>query len=149
VEVIVLDRQRAVRVNRRALRAFAGQLVRSVPGSPADLLGVCLVSDRAMRDYNRRYRGKDGTTDVLAFPAGGDAEPDGTRPLGEIVIAPRTAAAQARRAGHSLARELRLLLLHGYLHLLGHDHETDGGVMRRLERSLVRRLLPARRAGRR
>jgi probable rRNA maturation factor len=94
-----------------------------------------------MRTLNREHRGKDKTTDVLSFPGGGT--PEGYH-LGDIVISLPQAQRQAEVAGHSLDRELRVLLLHGVLHCLGHDHETDGGEMDRLERRLRRRWLDAR-----
>lgn len=149
MEVTVLNRQRALPVDGPALELFARRLAREVGDPSADRLGVCVVSDRAMREYNRRYRGENRTTDVLAFPSGGGGSPDGTRHLGDIVLSAQRAAVQAREAHHALSRELYLLLLHGYLHLLGHDHDKDGGVMERLERRLVRRLLPSRRRARR
>jgi len=105
---------------------------------------VALVSDRKMREFNRRYRGMDSTTDVLSFPAEADDAPSGERHLGDIVISVTTAAQQARQARHSLSRELKLLALHGYLHLLGYDHEVDDGSMVRLERRLARRLIVVR-----
>ena len=95
-----------------------------------------------MREYNRAFRGVNAVTDVLSFPAGGETDPEGRTYLGDIVIAVPVAARQARERGHSLAREVRILALHGYLHLLGHDHERDDGKMNRLQRRLVRRLLP-------
>ena len=91
---------------------------------------LALVSDRRIRALNRRYRSKDGPTDVLSFPA----DEPGT--LGDIVIAAGVARRQAREAGHSLQTELRVLALHGLLHLLGYDHEHDDGRMARLERRL-------------
>lgn len=101
-------------------------------------VGVKLCGDRAMRTLNREHRGKDQTTDVLSF-AGGET-PEGYH-LGDIVISLPQAERQAEAAGHSLERELRVLLLHGVLHCLGYDHETDGGEMERLERRLRRRWL--------
>jgi len=83
---------------------------------------------------NRRYRKKDRPTDVLAFPA----EADGL--LGDIVISLPYAARQAKRRGEPASREIDRLLLHGLLHLLGYDHETDEGEMDTLEASLRRRL---------
>jgi probable rRNA maturation factor len=80
---------------------------------------------------------------VLSFPYGVPELPDGTRPLGEIVISVAQAARQAGEAGHSLASELRLLVIHGYLHLLGYDHEVDDGRMMRLQARLARALVPA------
>jgi len=85
-----------------------------------------------VRELNRRYRGKDAATDVLSFQADEPGE------LGDVVIALGVARRQAREAGHSLQTELRVLALHGLLHLLGYDHERDDGQMRRLEQRLRR-----------
>jgi probable rRNA maturation factor len=90
-----------------------------------------------MRTLNRRYRGMDRSTDVLAFPSSGS--PEGGF-VGDIAISVPYAARQARRAGEPFGRELDRLLLHGFLHLLGYDHETDEGQMDRLEGRLRRRL---------
>ena len=84
-----------------------------------------------MRRLNREFRRIDRSTDVLSFPA----ELPGL--LGDVAIDVPYAARQARRRGHGLDREVQLLLVHGVLHLLGHDHETDGGEMFRLQRRLV------------
>ena len=112
----------------------------ALPPEGADRMAVCLVSDRRMRELNRRFRGRDATTDVLSFPAGGDVDPEGGRHLGDIVISVPAAFRQARTARHRLRRELEILLVHGYLHLLGYDHETDDGTMLRVQRRLIRRL---------
>jgi probable rRNA maturation factor len=95
-----------------------------------------LAGDRAVRALNARYRGKDRPTDVLSFP-GGASEGE----LGDIVISVETAARNARALGRTLPQELDVLALHGFLHVLGYDHETDDGTMDRLERRLRRRLL--------
>jgi probable rRNA maturation factor len=86
-----------------------------------------------VRALNRRFRRKDAATDVLSFPS--DAPPH----LGDIVIAAGVARRQAVSQGHPLRVELRVLALHGLLHLLGYDHERDDGAMARLERRLRRR----------
>jgi len=91
---------------------------------------VAIVANRRVRDLNRRYRRKDAPTDVLSFPADEPGE------LGDVVIALGVARRQAAQAGHSLSTEFRVLALHGLLHLLGYDHERDGGQMRRLEQRL-------------
>lgn len=83
-----------------------------------------------MRSLNRQFRGKDHATDVLSFPSGERGF------LGDIVIAAGVAARQAREAGHALTTELRVLALHGLLHLLGYDHEADEGRMARAEARL-------------
>jgi probable rRNA maturation factor len=98
-------------------------------------VGVKLCSDATMAAYNRKYRHKAGPTDVLSFPDGSLGQEGGVY-LGDIVIAVPVAARQAKEAGHALAVELQILLLHGLLHLAGYDHETDGGAMSRKERAL-------------
>jgi probable rRNA maturation factor len=131
------------------LATFLRRVVHQVPAQGADGFTVCLVSDQRMKGYNRDFRGLDAVTDVLSFPGDGAADPEGRVYLGDIVIAVPAAARQARQRKHSLAREIRILALHGYLHLLGHDHEKDDGAMDRLQRKLVHRLLPRGAAGRR
>lgn len=97
---------------------------------------VVLVSDRRMAEMNRQFRGRSGTTDVLAFPAAaGPWEEEDY--LGDIVISVDRADLQRRG---SLEEEIGVLALHGVLHLLGYDHETDSGEMARLERRLRRRV---------
>lgn len=147
MNVTIVNRQRRRRISARALQGFVGRLAEEEP-PPADDMSVCLVSDGPMRELNRRFRGRDASTDVLSFPGDDEPDPEGRRYLGDLVISIPAAERQAREGGHSLARELRMLLIHGYLHLLGHDHERDDGAMLRLQRRLVRRLLPSRRGGR-
>ena len=96
-------------------------------------LVVAVVSDARVRQLNARYRAKDTPTDVLSFAA----EEPGF--LGEVVIASGVARRQARQAGHPVQVELRVLALHGLLHLLGYDHERDDGRMARVERRLRRK----------
>ena len=94
---------------------------------------VALVTDGQVRALNSRYRRKNAPTDVLSFPA------DEPHQLGDVVIAAGVAQRQAKAAGHALRTELRILALHGLLHLLGYDHETDDGRMARVEARLRRR----------
>lgn len=122
-----------------ALGAWLAEVVAQVaPGY--DSFAVRFVGDPAMRALNLDFRALDKTTDVLSFP--GEHGPDG-RHLGDVVISVPTAKRQAESAGHPLATELRTLLLHGVLHCLGHDHESDDGEMERLERRLRRRFVNA------
>ena len=126
------------------------------PGTPAPGLGrwlaaiaparargavtIAIVPDRHIRALNRRFRREDRVTDVLSFPASGQrrrGEPSAERAyLGDIVIAAGVLRRQAREARHSVRTELRVLALHGLLHLLGYDHERDAGQMARLEARL-------------
>lgn len=104
---------------------------------------VAIVPDTRVRLLNRQYRRKDAPTDVLSFPASADRLRRGKPPeergyLGDIVIAAGVARRQAADAGHSFQTELRVLALHGLLHLLGYDHEHDDGRMARLEARLRR-----------
>jgi probable rRNA maturation factor len=131
----------------RGLPAAAPGLARWLAGvAPASARGnvtVVLATDARVRKLNHEYRGKDYATDVLSFPGEDDANPRAvkalTRHLGDIVIARGVATRQARDAGHALATELRILALHGLLHLLGYDHERDAGEMARVEKRLRRR----------
>ena len=101
-------------------------------------IGILLTSNANVRRLNRQFRKKDMTTDVLSFPAAN------AKFAGDIAIALPVAAAQARRFGHALLDEVKLLVLHGLLHLAGYDHERDGGRMARKEEGLRRALrLPA------
>jgi probable rRNA maturation factor len=143
MDVAIVARQRSRRVPSRPLTAFAKRLATLAPKTEANELSIVLAGDATVRGLNRRFRGKDATTDVLSFPCQDALLPDGTRPLGEIVISVAQAARQAGASKHSLARELRVLVIHGYLHLLGYDHEVDDGTMMRLQSRLVRALLPA------
>jgi len=138
--VVLLDRQRRRRVRpdrvRRVLRAAARDL--GVSGE----LAVVLAGDRTLRSLNARYRGKDKPTDVLSFPG-----PGGEAGLGDVVISLDTAERNARALGRTLPQEVDVLALHGLLHVLGYDHETDDGTMDRLERRLRRKLLASRGRG--
>jgi probable rRNA maturation factor len=119
-------------VARRGIRApgLARWLSSVAPARARGTVAVVLVSDSRIRGLNRRYRRKNGATDVLSFPS------DDAGHIGDIVIALGVARRQARAAGHGLQTELRVLALHGLLHLLGYDHEHDAGRMARVEARL-------------
>src|SRR2546426_11522421 len=118
---------------------LAAWLTSIAPSAARGAVTVVLLSDARVRELNRRFRKKDRPTDVLSFPSVAD-EPraDGRRYLGDVVIAAGLARRQAKEVGHSIQTELRVLALHGLLHLLGYDHERDAGRMDRLERRLCR-----------
>jgi probable rRNA maturation factor len=134
LEVVLVEKQRRRRTSpariRRVLRGAAGIL--RVGGEVA----VVLAGDGLLRRLNRDYRGKDRPTDVLSFPGDG-----GESGLGDVVISVATAERNARGLGRTLLQELDVLALHGFLHVLGYDHETDDGTMDRLEARLRKRLL--------
>jgi probable rRNA maturation factor len=128
---------------RASAPGLAAWLERIAPARARGVVGVALVGDARVRRLNKEYRGRDSVTDVLSFPASARADAnrraassadDGY--LGDIVIARGVARRQARGAGHSEGTELRILALHGLLHLLGYDHEHDRGKMARVERAL-------------
>ncbi len=116
------------------VRRLLGRVSRATRDGAREV-SVLFCGDRLMAGLNRRWRGKDRSTDVLAFPA--EAVAAGF--LGDIVISLPYAARQARTRGESRAREVDRLLVHGYLHLLGYDHETDHGEMEALEARLRKR----------
>lgn len=102
---------------------------------------VLLTTDRRIRQLNRQFRGKDKTTDVLSFPAAPlQAVKHAERIAGDLAISVPTARKQGTACGHALGIELKILMLHGLLHLAGYDHETDSGQMARRERTLRARL---------
>jgi rRNA maturation RNase YbeY len=109
-------------------------------GSRAREVSVLFCADARMRSLNRRYRGRDKTTDVLAFPASSPPAAAVEGFLGDIVISVPYAAREARRREETRAREIDRLLVHGFLHLMGYDHETDEGEMDALEGRVRRRL---------
>jgi len=125
------NRQRKVRLNQTEIEAFVRRLSRDL--APGLELAVLVAGDAAVRDANRRFRGKAASTDVLSFP---DDEPGR---LGDILISAARAERQAAEHGHSVDDEVKTLILHGLLHLLGLDHEIDQGEMRTEEERLRRR----------
>ncbi|MCU0255125.1 MAG: rRNA maturation RNase YbeY [Vicinamibacterales bacterium] len=137
LRVIVSDgRGRPARVP-----GLAAWLQGVAPARARGEMAIALVSDVRMRALNRAYRGRDYATDVLSFPAD-PLDVVGDLPsLGDVVIATGVARRQARAARHALGTELKVLALHGLLHLLGFDHESpeDGGRMARVEARLRRK----------
>jgi probable rRNA maturation factor len=136
----VVNRQRKMALDCERWRAFTAKVLKVAPANGAGVT-VAFVSDRLMRELNRRWRGKRGTTDVLSFPAGQDEfERAAGATLGDVVISSERAARQAAEHGLSFEREVEQLILHGVLHLCGYDHEQDDGEMNALELRLRRRL---------
>ena len=130
---------RRVTFNQASLARLARAILSDVGEASAEL-GILFVGDQRMRGLNRRYRGKDRTTDVLAFPMRGVPH-SSSHLLGDVVIAVPTAARQAKQGQRSLDEELTVLLVHGILHLCGYDHErseTEARRMHRRERMILR-----------
>lgn len=167
---MILNRQQRVRVSVRDLEKFLAQASR-VLRLPSGSFTVCLVTNAEIARWNRGYRGKQGPTDVLSFPAvdegrqkkqrnsragrGGQssapaasfasstsfASPGSSASyVGDIAIAPAVARRNARQFKRTFEEEMRILIVHGMLHLMGYDHETDTGQMDRRERRVRRRL---------
>jgi probable rRNA maturation factor len=151
---MILNRQRSVRLSTRALESFLLRVRRELDLKQAQVT-VRLVSDAEIAGMNESFRKKRGPTDVLSFPAVNLRQPsrskrrpvslasssaDSDASLGDIAIAPAVAKRNAKNFGRTLPVELKILILHGVLHLLGFDHEADHGEMDRTEKKLRRRL---------
>jgi probable rRNA maturation factor len=124
------------RFSRREIAEFVRKVLIALRvDDDIDEVSIAVIDDASMRTLNRQFRKKNKTTDVLTFPAdASDADPNAHgRPLGDIVISIDQARRQAAEQRHSLATEVRYLILHGILHALGYDHETDDGEMNALE----------------
>jgi probable rRNA maturation factor len=156
----IINRQRGVRLTVAPLETFLQHLCAGLGLAGTELV-ICFVTDAEIARMNLAFRKKRGPTDVLSFPAekqktwrraglrlrdgGSDAggrdalKGVATRYLGDIAISPATARRNATKYGRELPAELRILMLHGVLHLLGYDHEVDGGEMEQLEAKLRRR----------
>ena len=144
---MILNQQHEVRVARRPLESFLRRVKSELGVNQWDVT-VCLVSDKAMARLNQNFRRKKGPTDVLSFPTVAERRPARRlrrlqaanfrkqEYLGDIAISPTTARRYAKKNNRALASELRVLILHGVLHLLGYDHETDQGQMDRIEQKL-------------
>jgi probable rRNA maturation factor len=153
---MIVNRQRRIRIPIEQLNRFLASAQKRLR-VPAGALTVALVTDAEMKRWNRAFRGKNRPTDVLSFPVDDCPKPKSKSPrrsrrgkqtalrsaglyLGDIAIAPAVARANAVRFGRTFPDEMRILILHGILHLMGYDHETDEGQMDRRENRLRREL---------
>jgi probable rRNA maturation factor len=128
-----VNRHRKTRIDTKAWESFAEKAAAAI-GKGGSAATIAFVSDKAIRQLNRQFRGIDKATDVLSFPT------DEADNLGDIAISVDTAARQAKENGLRFDEEMAQLILHGLLHLSGYDHETDNGEMNRLELKIRRRL---------
>ena len=157
---MILNRQKKVSLAEQPLTEFLGRILREVKFADAEV-SVAFVCDAEIAKWNQRFRNKKGPTDVLSFPAltkrqaerhakrklrvdrsNGNSGAQAGGFLGDIAIAPETAQRYAKKNGRTLDKEIRILMLHGVLHLMGYDHEgkSDYGQMNRIEQKLRRRL---------
>jgi probable rRNA maturation factor len=151
---MVLNRQKKIRLSTRPLAAFLQKIQRELKLENVEL-SIAFVSDTEITRWNESYRHKKGPTDVLSFPAvvhragrnraraqrmRGQSAGIAKKFLGDVAIAPATARRYAKKNGRTLQSEIRILMLHGVLHLVGYDHESDNGQMNRIEQKLRRRL---------
>src|SRR5215813_12252024 len=133
LEVIILNKQKKVRLTLRPLQNFALRSLRELKLKP-DSLAIAFVTDLEIARLNKTYRRKSRPTDVLSFPAPQPSkQKKRNRFIGDIAIAPAVARRYAKKNGRTLENEICILILHGILHLLGYDHETDQGQMDRIE----------------
>jgi probable rRNA maturation factor len=145
---VIENHQRAVAVRLPPLQTFLDEIADEI-GLGAECVAIRLIDDAEMARLNQTYRKKKGSTDVLSFPAlelmkvgslAQQAKKVRGEFLGDIAISPKVARRNARELRRDLPEELKVLILHGVLHLLGYDHESDRGEMERIELRLRRRL---------
>ena len=133
--VLIILQKRVVGLTPLAMDRFVARARRAAGLRTA--VNVLITSNDELRELNLRFRGKDQATDVLSFPASPGVKP---RYSGDIAISAEIAAQNARALGHTVAEEIKILALHGILHLRGYDHESDNGKMARREEKLRREL---------
>jgi probable rRNA maturation factor len=136
---MIVNRQRRVPIAIEPLQLFYERVRRELRFAPESVT-IQLISDAAMASMNQTFRKKHGPTDVLSFPAKRTRPGENAKYVGDIAISPETARRNARRFSRGLGVEMRILILHGMIHLAGFDHEADQGEMDRLERQLRKRL---------
>jgi probable rRNA maturation factor len=135
--VVILQR-RIAGISRSSLERFVLRARRSA--GLRDMVNVLVTNNSELKSLNRQFLGKDKPTDVLSFPTAPAARAKSRRIAGEVAISADIARRNAARFGHSVADEVKILVLHGILHLAGYDHERDNGEMARKEMRLRRQL---------
>ena len=141
---MILNRQSRIPIQDKVLARFLTSVRRELKLGRREVT-VCFVEDREIALLNGKFRGKPKPTDVLSFPANGTEaasfpNENGAKVLGDIAISPQAARRNAKRFGRTLDEEIRILILHGVLHLAGYDHEVDDGEMERIEMCLRKKL---------
>jgi probable rRNA maturation factor len=135
---VVILRKKIAGLNRPGLERFVLRARRAV--HLPDLVNVLVTSSSELRSFNQRFRGADKATDVLSFPSPPAERSAARRIAGDVAVSADIARENAARLGHSVADEVKILVLHGILHLAGYDHEHDHGEMARKENRLRQQL---------
>lgn len=135
----ILNNQKRVRLVLPRFEKFSNRSLRQLNLNSRSV-AIAFVTDTEIARLNKTYRRKNEATDVLSFPAQPAKRPNKKKFLGDIAIAPAVARRYAKKNGRTLENEICILILHGILHLLGYDHETDRGQMDRIEHKLRRKL---------
>ncbi len=143
MKIAISDMQNLYKAERWPLRQAVQMTIRYEKASRQSEVTIALVDDETIARLNMSYRGKDSSTDVLSFNLAESDHPELKDYLGDIVVSVETAARQAAESGHSLVREIEMLLIHGTLHLLGYDDQTacDRKVMMKKQAAIIRRLV--------
>jgi probable rRNA maturation factor len=141
---MILNRQSRIPLQDKVLARFLTSVQRELKLGRREVT-VCFVEDREIARLNGQFRSKPKPTDVLSFPANGSGaasfpNENGSKILGDIAISPQAARRNAKLFGRTLDEEIRILILHGVLHLAGYDHEVDDGEMERIEMRLRKKL---------
>lgn len=131
MEVQIKSQRRMAGLRSRKIKQALTRVLGGLALHDAEL-SVLLTDDATISDLNRRYRGKEGPTNVLAFPMSEGAFPEGRMMLGDVVVSVDTAMRESIQSGEPLESRILRLLLHGLLHLLGHDHESSPSEARRM-----------------
>lgn len=130
--ITIINKQRSIPIDKKMITATVQRILSFLQYDSFDL-GIMFVNNKTMQQYNNQYRGKDKPTDILSFPfypelKAGErimAKTDEEKNLGDLIIAPIYVVADAERYEQTYNERMRVLLVHGICHLLGHDHETD------------------------
>lgn len=136
----IINNQRKIKVNTKLFRVFAEAASSKIIETESKNFTVAFVSDRKMREFNKNFRGKDLTTDVLSFSFEPDEFDENSDNLGDIAISLEQAERQSIENNLDFETEVKQLILHGILHLCGYDHETDNGEMNKRELELREKL---------
>lgn len=144
MEILIKNQQKIIKINQRKIREIVKKILQSLKVDEKTEVSILFTDDKFIRLLNNKYRGIDNPTDVLSFSLqeGVDKPPvvESEKLLGDIIVSVETAQRQADTLNHSIEKELTVLLIHGLLHLTGHDHEKDQDykIMREKENKILK-----------